>query len=65
MRISRLDGETGFYSEPPVLGARFVFYYDDGKVITTSPVQDIEQDGNTTYIDTLNSTYCLEDYMVH
>jgi hypothetical protein len=64
-QIAFLDNIPGFFDEFPEIGQRFVFFYDDGGVITTSLVQDIEANGEYYVFDTVNSTYTLEVRQVH
>jgi hypothetical protein len=55
------DGdEPGFVTTIPHEGESLQMFLDTGKVIRTSPVMHVEDDGEEYVVDTMNSRYRLK-----
>lgn len=54
------DDEPGFVTTIPHEGESLQMFLDTGKVIRTSPVTHVEDDGKELVVDTQNSRYVLK-----
>ena len=56
----QLKKEPGLMMAKPNVGESLHIFLENGKVMTTSPVTRVANDGDDTVIDTRNSTYRLK-----
>ena len=59
-RQGRYRDEPGFVTNTPHVGESLRMFLDTGKVMQTSPVTHVEDDGAELVVDTLNSRYHLK-----
>jgi hypothetical protein len=56
----QLKAEAGLMIGQPSVGQALQIFFETGKVMTTSPVTRVANDGEETVVDTRNSTYRLK-----
>jgi hypothetical protein len=54
------DNQSGFVTTVPHVGESLQMFLDTGKVMRTSPVTHVEDDGDELVVDTQNSRYHLK-----
>jgi hypothetical protein len=54
------EDESGFVTKVPDIGESLQMFLDTGKVMRTSPVTHVEDEGEEIIIDTQNSRYHLK-----
>jgi len=59
-RQGRDGDESGFVTTVPHVGESLQMFLDTGKVMRTSPVTHVEDDGTELVVDTQNSRYRLK-----